>query len=275
MAARLIGSAALAMLFWCSSPASAQIISTMIPLENVSGASSTVSTRQAFHLMAGFTNWDFGFDQAGRDQVVTSGGSTSGGRNGVILAGDFSGAVADNLTIGGGGWYNKVTDWVLSEPAGPTFNAYELTVTRAFSSIYGNVFYRHVGVQAGIIPARGKERIVLPGLGSASDDLNQTDANVFAVARFGAARSGLRWHTTAGAGLHVYGTIPASSVFSRPESPSAAAFTAFANASIGFGGGVSLDASFWYVGADKNYSSTSRIGNTNQSRFTIGIGYGR
>jgi hypothetical protein len=254
-------------------PASAQIISSILPVERGPGGASG-GGQQAWHVMGGYTNWEFGFDAAGRDLIESAGGQVDGGRKGFIVAGDFSVRARGDLSVGGGAWYNKVTNFVVSEPAGASF-PYELTISRAYASIYGNVFYKVLGVQAGFVPARGDEHILVPGAGEASEDYDQTDANVFAMTRFGSTRPGPRWLATIGAGVHVYGTIPASNRFSRPESPRATAFTTFVNGSVGLGAGLSLDASFWYVGEDGNYGPESRIGNASQSRFTIGIGYGR
>jgi hypothetical protein len=260
-----------AALLACPRVLSAQIISSLQPVGAGSGGASGPAA-PTFHVMGGFTNWEFGFDAEGRQMIEDAGGTVTGGRNGFILAGDISFRVSGPVSVGAGGWYNKVTDFVVSEPDFTT--PYELTITRAVSSIYGNVFYKHFGVQAGIIPARGTETIVVSGV-QASEPSNQTDANIVGVARFGSSSSRRPWQATAAAGVHIYGTIAANDLFQKPESPRAQAFTTFVNGSVGLVGGLSLDASFWYVGEDKNYAPGSRVGNASQTRFTIGVGYGR
>jgi hypothetical protein len=268
----IVNSLTALILLWLASPASAQIISTMVPTQ---GAASTASP-VAFHVMGGYTSWRFGFVETLKDDEAKTGGTVTGGRNGFIGAVDLAVRAGDNISVGAGGWMNKVGDLVTTEPNTAGFFGLTDTQTISVFSAYGNVFYNHIGVQAGIVPIRSQETVVFNNGQTLNGSDDQTDMDVFAVGRFGA--TGLqqaRWSAMFGAGLYRYGSRPASAEFGTPESPSAGAFTGFANGSVGIYKGLSLDLSFWYTAKDKNYTTTSVTGNASQARFTVGVGYGR
>ena len=265
---RSIGLALFA-IFVTAAPAYAQIISIMDPAAN---------RRTGVHLMAGFADWTFPFNPASKQQVLDDGGQIQGdGSHGFIIAGDVAVRAGTSWSVGGGGWYNKVEPHILSYPDGnpnadtPIFFAYDITSRASFYSLYGNVFYKRIGVQGGVVPVRSHETVEIEFTGSGTDDFSQTDSNVFVVGRFGQEK----WSATAGAGLHRYGSRAAGEIFYlHKDSPAATAATAFVNAAVKLGAGFSVDGSVWYTAADKN-ADTPGIGNASQTRITIGIGYGR
>jgi hypothetical protein len=236
-------------------PAAAQVIST------VPGNGAV-----AFHLMGGFSEWRFQFVQDIKDEEATIGGTVKGGDRGYIGAADLVFRTGGNASLGVGGWMNKVQDLVTTEPSRPGFLALTDTQTINIASVYGNFFYGHVGVQAGVVPIHSEETLVVTGGRTVSAPEHQTDMDVFGVARFRSA--------SFGAGLYRYGSRPASADFNVPESPAAIAATAFANVSVGVGAGFSIDAAGWYTAKDKNYN-TATPGNGSQTRFIVGVGYRR
>ncbi|PYR77092.1 MAG: hypothetical protein DMF87_16830 [Acidobacteria bacterium] len=244
-----------AALSWSVSPAAAQVISTVAGTRPV-----------AFHLMGGFGETRFQFVQDIKDEEAGVGGTVTGGDRGYIGAADLAFRTGANASLGFGGWMTKLRDLVITEPSRPGFLALTDTQTFSLASVYGNLFYKHVGVQAGVVPIRSEETLVVSGGRTVSAPQRQTDMDAFGVARFRSA--------TFGAGLYRYGSRAASAEFNVPASPSAIAATAFANGSIGVGAGLSIDASFWYTAKDKNYN-TATPGNGSRTRFLVGLGYGR
>jgi hypothetical protein len=250
-------------------PASGQIISTMVPTETSTPtpAAPGGGPKSAWHIMGGFANWSFGTD-ALNEQTVAGVATLSGGHNGFIVAADFAVRAGGNMSVGGGAWFNKVTDFKAHFP-----NFADLTATRSYSSVYGNVFYKMVGVQAGVIPQRGENEVVFtPSSGFASQSFSgvsngHTDFAVFGVGRFGSKPGQRRWSSMTGAGLYHFG--------SRQNANSAGnAFSIFLNGSIGVYKRFSIDASIWFTTHDQNFSAENFTGNERQTRFTIGIGFG-
>jgi hypothetical protein len=258
-------------------PARAQIISTMAPAEAGGTAPGGGGRKAAVHVMGGWSNWDFGGLDEAREFLESEGGGITGGQNGFIIAGDFTGRIGRGLSVGGGGWVNTVADQIrdvfLYSPNFP--GGYTETISYQLYSFYGNMFYKHVGVQVGVVPFKGTLNIFDPVyLQSYEGDISQTDVNVFGMARMGSGGTrNQSWSATAGAGIYRYGERNLYLLNAPPRSPAATAFTAFANASIFVYKHLSVDMSFWYTGADKNEGTG--LGNPSQSRFTIGVGVGR
>ena len=192
------------LLLWPTT-ASAQIISTMLPVEPPSGPAS--GARNAVHLMAGFAKWSLPAAPDDTQAIVDAGGRIRGNQHrGFIVAGDFAFRANGQVSVGLGGWYNKVEPEVISFPADPNNFAVDITQRTSFSSIYGNVFYQHFGIQAGLAPVRVQLSVESPPGGRAvADDFNEVDLNLFAVGRFG--QNG--WVATVGGGFYRYGTRPA------------------------------------------------------------------
>src|SRR4051794_31822099 len=88
--------------------AQAQIISTTMPIEPAStGSQGTLAAEQKMnvHLMTGFASWDF--DTGTPDLFTTS----TGGRNGLIVAGDVAFHLPGRWSAGVGGWFNSVQEY--------------------------------------------------------------------------------------------------------------------------------------------------------------------
>jgi hypothetical protein len=226
--------------------------------------------------MGGYTSWQFGFVKDAQDQEAQQGGTYTGGKNGFLGAADFV-VGSGNVSAGGGGWLNKVEDLITDNPGNARYFPYHGTQTITVFSVYGNVFYKHVGAQAGLVPIRSKSSFTITRATptTTNSEGNQNDFDAFLVGRWGATGANTaRWAATAGGGLYRYGSR-AAQPDGTPMSPSANALSGFANTSVGIGKGLSVDASFWYTSKDKNYSADSLIGNSSQARFTVGLGYGR
>jgi hypothetical protein len=256
--------------------ASAQIISTIQPAFG-GGAGGGGARTTSVHAMIGPAIWEFG----GLDELQLflegEGGSLTGGQRGLIVAADVSQSIGGGISVGGGGWINTVSDQVRDVNIFfPNFpGGYTETVHRRVYSFYGNLFWRRVGVQAGVVPFRGSFDIFDPvNLVAYRGDIDQTDMNVFAIGRFGASgdRPG-RWAVTVGGGLYRYGTRKVYLVDTPPESTASNVGSGFVNGSIFLYRGLSLDMSLWYTAADNNPDGA--LGNASQTRFTVGVGFGR
>jgi hypothetical protein len=252
---------------------SAQIISTFVPPDTSAGLSrdptqaAPGSKRAAIHFMGGYTFWQFGLGPGKGEANANFSGLGTGGHAGVIGAVDVVGNLSSRVTVGGGGWFNRILDYNYVEQS-PYDDGPDLNTTLSVYSFYGTVFYRFIGVQVGVVPSKGTLTITPDatiGGPSHSYSHNQTDANVFGTVRGASSR----WAVVAGAGWHRYG--PRVTDLHDGKSPSGNAFTAFATASYSVSRNASIDASFWYTGKDKN--AILWTGNANQSRVTIGFGF--
>jgi hypothetical protein len=230
---------------------SAQIISTMLPPESTS-APPGVSRTYAFHFMGGFADWETSFDP-GVIQALNALGDLHGHEgHGFILAGDMTFRAGRDLTAGVGGWYNRVTPVVGSFPE---FGSLEFDMGSSYYAFYGNVFYRYIGVQAGLIPIQRHVTLKDPGH-AFTDHYGEIDGNVFVVGRIARAK----WFGTLGGGFYRYGEQPPIDLFQLPGLPAAVGFSWFGNASLALGKGLWVDASIWRTG---------------KTRLTIGVGFSR
>jgi hypothetical protein len=244
--------------------ADAQIISTAMPIEPSSAVSQgtrTSAARLNAHVMAGLASWDFGNGDPAPGETLT------GGRNGLIIAGDLAVRAGAKLVVGAGGWFNSVEQSVSNQ--GTT----QFTIDRTAYSIYGNLFWGHVGVQAGVVPFHDHEAVslLMNGQRYAGDEtVTENDVDVFALGRFGSDSNQRRWSAMLGAGLYRYGSRPENAgLFIQPASPSANVFSGFGTASVAMYRRLSVDASLWYTADDGNPGAE---GNVSQLRFTIGVG---
>jgi hypothetical protein len=246
--------------------ASAQIISTMIPTLDPGAPGGR---RTAVHGMGGLSNWDFGGLDQLREFLADEGGSLAGGQRGFIFAGDVAQRVGQHLSVGGGGWMNTVADQVRDVliysdqfPGGHID-----TISRRVYSLYGNVFFKNIGAQVGMVPFRSTIAIFDPVyLRAYEGDISQNDLDVFGVGRIGSRHVS----ATVGAGIYRYGTRNLFLIGAPVKSPASTVFSAFGNGSFFVFKQLSVDVSFWYTAADKN-----EFGNDSQARFTIGMGIGR
>jgi hypothetical protein len=266
----LTSSMAVAMAGILAGPAAAQIISTSVPKESSGGGSKSTS----FHLMAGYTHWDFATLKSLSNFVEAQpNGVASGGKGGFIVAGDlaFQGQGSD-LGLGLGGWYNKVSDYDISFSApGGQFSG-----TDKFNlfSVYGSIFYKNIGVQAGVVHSSLDESTTFGDTITTSTSLNDVDA--FLVYRKTVGGSDHKLTFALGAGIYRNSAQDPDPSVDFPGSDSKIVFSGFANASIGVVKGLSIDASFWYVGSDDqayNLDTGTYTAKDDASRFTIGLGY--
>ena len=267
------GCLALAILLGGASPTSAQIISTIIPKppEPAAGAQPVSGEwLTGLHVMAGASSWEFGYTRVEIEQKT---------RNGFIGAVDFGTRVSPSVTVGGGGWYNgtseySVDGWSTSDPFAKSDITYRFK--RSMFSIYGSVFYKAVGIQAGIVPVRVKETVVVKATGASAsdDDGGQIDTTVFGVVRFGPEWDDfLKLSFAAGFGVHRFGARDANAgVGISPPSPSSVAMTSFGNFAFHLFKGLSVDLSVWWSFGDEAGDVTG-VGNRSQTRSTVGIGY--
>jgi hypothetical protein len=263
-----------------STSASAQIISTSIPKGPQGGGEEK---NVSFHLMAGYTNWDFAVLNGAKSDAEDTGGSTSGGDNGFIVAGDLAFKASDSVTLGVGGWYNKVSDFdatLFLVDDNPQVGSFTRTIGSSLDaySIYGSAFYKNVGVQAGLVHSTSdltfSENIAsgpFAGSLSASSSSAADDVNLFGVYRM----SGERGSFSVGAGLYHNGSIDADTLRfpNGAELPldaieATTVFSAFVNGSLHLTRSLSLDASYWYIGSGAKEGEDK----DNASRITVGIG---
>jgi hypothetical protein len=284
---RGIFAAAVAMTLAAS--ASAQIISTSIP----KGEQAQNEQGVNFHLMGGYTYWDF----ASIEKAKKENTSGSGGHNGVIAAGDVVFRVNKDVSIGAGGWFNKISDVTIICTSGPCLlGDFESSSTDTGSklkaySLYGSLFYKKVGVQGGLVHSSENEDVSLVRQDSAvltsSDTTKSSDFDLFAVYRGGGKKSSF----SAGVGIYHYAAIPAQDIrvlfngtpaillpsgepfiLNLPGQESTTSLSAFANASVNVVSHVSLDASFWFIGPSGKDAVTGDRLNDTATRFTIGVG---
>lgn len=300
-------------------PASAQIIATSIPRADSGGVKAAGGEKKfAFHILAApVSKWKYGelyfgdLDTAGDYGI----GKVQASPNGDFLfAGEIAFKVSRSWTIGFGGWYNKVgtTQYafdgnVFERRDSPPMFAITADLNGDMKMYEGhaNIFYKDVGIQAGLIWTRGSvggtditvKTFTLPGqapfdcLGGSNtkEDCKfpieefpskLKDWDVFAVYKH--AWNG-RTPIGVSLGAGIYRKVPTFDTPLRTFDPRTL-FTAFATANVNLYKGLGVDASFWYIGKTKATAEdlvqageggrVSLAGlETTQSRFTIGLGY--
>lgn len=247
--------------FAVSSEAAAQIISAIPPPGRPKEA----------HVMAGGTDWDFGYTRLESEQTI---------RRGVIVAADFGVKLRESITVGAGGWFNQLSSYTVDgrssgSTAGPSDIVH--TFSRSMYSVYGSFFYRDVGIQAGIVPVRVKQTTTVRATGGSvtDDDGGQTDATVFGVVRmaFTEEEDDMNLSFTAGLGVVRYGSRPQDAgIGTAPASPSSVAASTFLNIAWQFYKRVTLDLSSWWTAPDAAGGVTG-LGNRGGFRSSGGLGY--
>lgn len=281
----LLGACALA------APASAQIIATSIPKELATGGKGG-GGRFALHLMASpFAKWKLNtFQEDSTSFLATSGNPKSK----FLGAAEIAFKATDDVSIGVGGWYNKIGTkrfdyafFLLGDTASSdVFLAGPVDLDLDYTEGHANIFYKDFGVQAGIVHSSqtvkgisatvatvgdislppGLINPILADVNGAQDKANDFDA--YAVYKVGSgAHSQARWNLSLGAGMYRY-DIAKKTVFSG-----------FATGSVDIYKGLGIDASFWYVGKTKRSELQTALAKAgiefdqNLSRFMVGIGY--
>jgi hypothetical protein len=289
-----------------AAPASAQIIATSIPKEFSPTTGKTVGEKKwAFHVMgAPLAKWKYGEVYIGQidDTVSDSLGNVQATPNSDLLfAGEVAFRAGKNWSVGVGGWYNKVGKTVYG------FNGDELThqneIVGLIADLDGDLslyeghvglFYKDIGLQAGIIKTTGKigttikvksntyvERANRPVVTCTSDCefdaftevADTTDWDAFAVYKHS---WGGRYPLGLSLGAGVYGKQGETESPLR-DSTNKVVFSGFATANIGVYKGLGIDTSFWYIDkTDAIGSGPTKLGtrgNDSQYRFTVGVGY--
>jgi hypothetical protein len=238
-----------------AAPATAQIIATSIPKSIAGGGEG----RWAFHLMwAPYAKWNIAtFEEDPTAFLATKGDPKS----------DFLGAAevafraGENVSIGLGGWYNKVGNdsaeyaFFLADPEGSVFLAGP--VNRDVEHLEGhvNVFYKSLGVQFGIVHNTTQINTItadvatvddipipidianeiLTDVAGVEDTANDWDSYlVYKVG--GTTANDSNWSFSLGGGVYHYDIV----------SKTVPSF--FATATVGLYKGLGIDASYWYVG---------------------------
>jgi len=238
-----------------AAPARAQIIATSIPKSIAGGGEG----RWAFHLMwAPYAKWNIAtFEEDPTAFLATKGDPKS----------DFLGAAevafkaGDAVTIGVGGWYNKVGNdsaeyvFFLADPDGSVFLSGP--VNRDVKHIEGhvNVFYKSLGVQFGLVHNTTQINTItadfatvddipipldvanglLTDVAGVEDTANDWDSYLIYKAG-GSTGSDNNWSFSLGGGIYHYDIV----------SKTVPSF--FATATLGIYKGLGVDGSYWYVG---------------------------
>ena len=238
-----------------AAPARAQIIATSIPKSIAGGGEG----RWAFHLMwAPYAKWNIAtFEEDPTAFLATKGDPKS----------DFLGAAevafkaGDDITIGLGGWYNKVGNdsaeyvFFLADPDGSVFLSGP--VNRDVKHIEGhvNVFYKSLGVQFGLVHNTTQINTItadfatvddipipldvanglLTDVAGVEDTANDWDSYLIYKAG-GSTGSDNNWSFSLGGGFYHYDIV----------SKTVPSF--FATATLGIYKGLGVDGSYWYVG---------------------------
>jgi len=239
--------------------ASAQIISTSIPSEAAPGAAEK---NWAFHVMAGYAAWDFAYIKALEKGDPGDQYSLDFTRpQGFILAGDFVYEANDRIAVGAGGWYNAAGfsgDFIWN----PTNERSDFSQSDVkMWSLYGNVFYKAIGAQIGVVG--NKNTLDFPASGdiaAESYDFTSTDMTYFLVGRFG----GERFALGAGLGAYKYGTFSVNGT--KASEAGDWVPSGYVNASVKVVKGLSVDAGVWYIGESSAKDDSA-------TRFTVGAGY--
>ncbi len=279
------------------SPASAQIIATSIPKAGgaAPGKGAGAEKQFAFHILgAPIAKWKINaFEEEGGAFLASSANPNSK----LLLAGELAFSARSDVTIGIGGWFNKVGntnyDFVFldtsEQGSGLTgVRADDLTYTEG----HVNVFYKDVGLQFGLVHSKSTtsdvtirefflgdtvfSRAALVSLiGSAAVstiegearglEVSATDFDSYLVYKTGSSRfqrdAKVPWTVSAGAGLYHY------------QATSKTVFSGFLTGSVDVYKGLGLDVSFWYIGKSNSESQKILGVVDNLSRFSVGIGY--
>lgn len=270
------------------STASAQIIATSIPRAEAVGAAG--EKRWAFHVMGTpFAKWNYGELYLDPSDVF---GTIEGNPNSDLLfAGEIVFAAGSSLSIGLGGWYNKIGtnefDFTGFDVAGAAdfadIGAVLDTDIKTYEGHVG-IFYKDVGIQGGIVKTTGRlgptARITMfngvPISGEpfpfSVPDAETTDWDVFGVykhgfgGRDGQGRAGL----AIGAGIYRKQGIAGGSPLRLPDDQTV--FSGFATLNVNVYKGLGIDVSYWYVGPTGETFEGEEFPDDSQSRFTVGIG---
>lgn len=141
-------------------PASAQIIATSVPREDTGGGTgSNTDHRFALHLMASpFAKWKINSyveNPKGSDFPDFQQAATTDSKSKFIGAAEIAFAAGSDMSVGVGGWYNTLGEpdvdvFELDLNAGTVFGGVA-TQKLHVSEVHGNIFYKDLGVQVGLV----------------------------------------------------------------------------------------------------------------------------
>jgi hypothetical protein len=260
--------------------ASAQIISTMLPIEPPQpGGTSRAAAGQ---VMAGYASWEYGTDFYDRIVIESHGGTFAGSlRSGFIVAADFPFKLNQNVILTAGGWYNRGGTRTAHDPAhnyhglageiNVNIPDRVLTEQSSFSSVYGSVFYKWVGVQAGIVPVQIRQTLTVAPNAPVVSNRTQMDFDVFGVFRYTDTDFWVPVTFTIGVGGYRYSARDASLLVNGlydegTAQPASMAASGFGNISLSLTRHLAFDFSVWATGANN-----TRL-NDSQGRVTVGLG---
>ena len=280
-----------------AAPASAQIIATSIPREDVGGGTGAGKSKFSLHLMASpFAKWKINSyieEPKGAQFPDFQQAATTDSASKFIGAAEVAFAAGDNWSIGLGGWYNTLGEpdvdvFELDLNAGTVFGGVA-TQKLNVSEFHGSVFYKDVGVQAGVVHTSGTvtgfragsvvvdlttldtftfpRDVTLAEAGVAEQEFSSNNWDAFLVYKKGGRAGSNPWSVSLGGGVY------------HDSQASTSKFSGFATASVAVFKGIGIDASYWYVGGAKPTAARQELEtlledaiSENMSRFTIGIG---
>jgi hypothetical protein len=279
-----------------ASTASAQIISVSVPRDASTASATPVGEKKfAVHVMASpMSKWKY--NEFAGAALEDSGGSLfdvgifSGSPNSDFLfAGETVFKVGRDVTVGVGGWHNKVgnvqytfdgatidSDFVPIDFVSGTLHG-DLTLFEG----HGNVFYKNVGVQGGLVHTSSKltssaivNSLAFPfdigkPLRSIEQDNSANDWDLYGIYKYGGELN-RPFGISAGAGIYAkQGTTDSSQRAAENQK----VFSGFVTASVDIYRGFGFDASYWYIAKTKAVIGGSPLVSDAASRFTLGFGY--
>jgi len=285
MQARTVAIAAL-VLGGLAAPAAAQIIATSIPKSIAGGGEG----RWAFHVMySPYAKWRMNtFEEDPTAFLATSAKPKSD----FLAAAEVAFKAGDAVTLGLGGWYNKVGEhtgeyaFFLADPEGSVLLAGPLDLDVSYTEGHANIFYRDLGVQFGIVHSTRTVRsitaevallneveidpepfnVALADVEGVKDTANDIDGYLIYKAG-GTSANDTNWSFSLGGGFYRYDIV-------KKTVPSA-----FATVTLGLYKGLGVDASYWYVGKTKRSELQRALADAgvdldqNLSRFMVGVSY--
>ena len=269
-----------------AAPATAQIIATSIPKSIAGGGAG----RWAFHLMwAPYAKWNIAtFEEDPSAFLATKGDPKSD----FLGAAEVAFTAGENVSIGLGGWYNKVgndsADYIffLADPEGSVFLSGP--VNRDVKHLEGhvNVFYKALGVQFGLVHNTTQINTITADIATVDDipipldvanDILTDVAGVEDTANDwdgyliykvgGTTASDSNWSFSLGGGIYHYDIV----------SKTVPSF--FATATVGLYKGLGVDASYWYVGKTDRSELQRALADAgvdldqSLNRFMVGVSY--
>jgi hypothetical protein len=275
--------------------ASAQIISVSVPRDAATSATTAGEKKFAVHVMASpMSKWKYnefaGAAVEGTGNSLFDVGLFSGSPNSDFLfAGETVFKVGRDLSVGVGGWHNKVGN-VQYVFAAATLDADFVPIDIVSGTLYGdltlfeghgNVFYKNVGIQGGLVHTSSKltssrivssdafPQIIGRPLRSIEQDNSANDWDLYGIYKYGGELN-RPFAISAGAGLYAKQGATDSS---QRAAENQKVFSGFVTGSVDIYKGFGFDASYWYIAKTKAVIGDLPLVSDAASRFTVGFGY--